>query len=145
MRLTHEQSRRLLEERGVLVTEACDRCGKLLGAVRWKRRSELGEWCSAACRDGIKAERSVSTHRQKRIGSRPSGRPKTYPTNAEKQRSYRGRLKNGLALRNTPLERIENAQLADAKKGSHVAYLTRSTQALETALSTTSPSPEGCA
>jgi hypothetical protein len=112
MKLTPEQSQKLLQERGIWITEACDRCGQLLGSVRWTRKGEPGEWCSAACRDGVKAERptfasievaaAVNRRRQKRIGSRPSGRPRTHATNAEKQRFYRNRLKNGLALRNTP-------------------------------------------
>jgi hypothetical protein len=131
MKLTKEQSQKLLRERGIWITAACDRCRQLLGAVRWTTKGEPGEWCSAACRDGVKAERptsasievaaAVNRQQQKRIGSRPSGRPRTHATNAEKQRSYRGRLKNGLALRNAPSEHIENAQLADAKNGSCVA------------------------
>jgi hypothetical protein len=39
---------------GTLKTEAKS-CGQLLGSVRWTRRGEPGEWCSAECRDGIKA------------------------------------------------------------------------------------------
>ncbi len=153
MKLTKEQSRRILGERGIGITEACDKCGLLLGAVRWTRKCEPGEWCSAACRDGIKAERptsatievapAVNTQQQKRIGSRPSGRPRTHATNAEKQRSYRSRLKNGLALRNTPSEHIENARLADAKNGSYVVPVILDNQALETAVSASSASEEG--
>jgi hypothetical protein len=56
MRLMREQSEKLLREHGVWITEACAKCGRLLGAVRWTRRGEPGEWCSAACRDGVKAE-----------------------------------------------------------------------------------------
>lgn len=143
MRLIREQSQKLLQEHGISVTNACDRCGQLLGAVRWTRRGELGEWCSAACRDGIKAERptaagvqlvaAVGTQSQRRIGSRKSGRPKIYATNAERQRSYRGRLKNDLALRNAPSQQIENAQVADAKNGSHVVRRIPEIQTLETA------------
>lgn len=141
MKLTREQSQKLLRERGIWITEACDKCGRLLGAVRWTRRGESGEWCSAVCRDGGNAERPTSNgielaaaviRRQKRIGSRPSGRPKIYATKAEKQRSYRCRLRNLLALRNTPSEQIENAHLAGAKNRSHVARLIPETQALKT-------------
>jgi len=60
MKLTQEQSQKLLRERGIWITEACDRCGKLLGSVRWTRKGEPGEWCSAACRDGIKKPVSQS-------------------------------------------------------------------------------------
>jgi hypothetical protein len=63
MRLTREQSRKLLPERGIWITEACDKCGKLLGSVRWTCRGEPGEWCSIACRDGIEAGTSKSNLR----------------------------------------------------------------------------------
>jgi len=53
MRLTREQSQELLLERCNWVSDVCDKCGKLLGSVRWTCRSELGEWCSAQCRDGV--------------------------------------------------------------------------------------------
>jgi len=65
MRLTKAQSEQLLEQHGIWITVACDRCGNLLGAVRWTRRGEAGEWCSELCRDGVKAERT------QRRGGRP--------------------------------------------------------------------------
>jgi hypothetical protein len=150
MKLTKEQLHRLLRERGIWVTNACDKCGQLLGSARWTRRGELGEWCSATCRDGIKSERltsasvelaaAASVKPRRRMGSLPSGRPRMHATNAEKQRSYRSRLKNGLALRNTPSEVIENAQLVDAKNRPHVVGIIPATQTLETALSAVSSS-----
>jgi hypothetical protein len=57
MRLTKAQSDRLLEQHGIWITTACDQCGNLLGAVRWSRRAEAGEWCSERCRDGVRTER----------------------------------------------------------------------------------------
>src|SRR5580692_10923044 len=116
MKLTREQSQKLLQERGIWITNACDKCGQLLGAVRWTRKGEPGEWCSAECRDGVKAKTKVPVAMarevicRKRNGARPAGRPKKHANDAEKQRSYRSRLKNVLALRNTPSERFENAQ-----------------------------------
>jgi len=53
MKLTVEQSRKILAERGWCLAEACDKCGKLLGAVRYTIRAKAGEWCSALCRDGV--------------------------------------------------------------------------------------------
>jgi hypothetical protein len=50
------QSRTLLEKHGVYVTEACERCGKILGPIRFTRHGEPGEWCSRECRDGAKAQ-----------------------------------------------------------------------------------------
>lgn len=55
MRLTVQQSRALLEKYGCYVTEACDKCGQILGPVRYTRQGQLGEWCSRQCRDGAEA------------------------------------------------------------------------------------------
>jgi hypothetical protein len=60
MKLTEEQSQRLLRGRGIWITEACNQCRQLLGSIRWTRRGEPGEWCSIACRDGIEAGVSKS-------------------------------------------------------------------------------------
>lgn len=130
MKLTREQSKKLLQERGIWITEACDKCGKLLGSVRWTRRGEPGEWCSAECRDGISLTRKMpiasaavlapSPVHRLRVGARPAGRPKKHANNAEKCREYRNRLQSVLVTRNTPSELIENSQLADAKIRSHV-------------------------
>jgi hypothetical protein len=46
MRLTEEQSRSLLVKHGAYVTEVCDKCGKILGPVRFTRYGQTGEWCS---------------------------------------------------------------------------------------------------
>jgi hypothetical protein len=139
MKLTREQSQKLVKERGIWITNACDKCGRLLGAVRWTRRGEPGEWCSAECRDGVKAQTKARVAaaqeviRHKRIGARLAGRPKKHTSNAGKQRSYRSSLKTGLALRNTPSQVLETAELPDAKNGPHVVGLIPETQALETA------------
>jgi endogenous inhibitor of DNA gyrase (YacG/DUF329 family) len=53
MQLTQVQSRDLLQKHGVYVTEACDKCGKILGPVRFTRAGQAGEWCSKRCRDGF--------------------------------------------------------------------------------------------
>jgi len=62
MQLTEMQSRKLLRTHGVYVTCACDRCGKILGAVRYTRRDEPGEWCSEVCRDGFERKAGVCQH-----------------------------------------------------------------------------------
>jgi hypothetical protein len=46
---------RPLRERGVYVTEACDRCGRVLGPVRYMKAGDSGAWCSRQCRDGAHA------------------------------------------------------------------------------------------
>jgi len=65
MQLTTEQNRKALAEHCWYVTEACDRCGKLLGCVRYTRRGEPGEWCSELCRDG---SAEVHTRQARRVG-----------------------------------------------------------------------------
>jgi hypothetical protein len=56
MKLFGELRSRLQEERGNYVTEACDRCGQLLGPVCFTRKVEPGVWCSRQCRDGADAQ-----------------------------------------------------------------------------------------
>jgi hypothetical protein len=53
MWLTEAQSRELLGAHGVYVTEACDRCTRVLGPVRWTIQGQPGVWCSQKCRGGI--------------------------------------------------------------------------------------------
>ena len=50
MKLTTQESSAALEEFGCYITEACDRCGKLLGPVRYTRKGDTGAWCSRECR-----------------------------------------------------------------------------------------------
>ncbi len=65
MRLTEAQSRALLYKHGVYITEACDKCGKILGHVRFTRYGEAGEWCSRLYYDGAPvAERRIAERRQ---------------------------------------------------------------------------------
>jgi hypothetical protein len=53
MQLTEAQRRELLQTHNVYVAEVCDRCGRILGHVRYTRRNQPGEWCSKICRDGV--------------------------------------------------------------------------------------------
>ena len=46
MKLTTEQSYALLEKHRSYVTEACEKCGRILGPVRYTRKGETGVWCS---------------------------------------------------------------------------------------------------
>ena len=50
MMLREELRRRLLDEHSIYVKECCDKCGQILGAVRYMRRGEPGVWCSEQCR-----------------------------------------------------------------------------------------------
>jgi hypothetical protein len=55
MLLSTELRQRIQADTGCYVTEACDRCGQLLGAVRFTRKGDSGVWCSRSCRNGVKA------------------------------------------------------------------------------------------
>jgi hypothetical protein len=88
MKLTTQQSYELLAKHGVFAREICDKCGAVLGAVRFTRRNETGVWCSPECRgDGD------------RQATRKNGRPRKYRNGEEsrasktrQQRNYRSRL-----------------------------------------------------
>ena len=90
MRIQFDEKERLRGEHGICATAACDACGGILGAVRYTRRGESGEWCSETCRDG----EVTSSERQRRR----AGRPRKHLDSAAKQRAYR--VRRG-ALRNT--------------------------------------------
>jgi hypothetical protein len=85
MQLTTQQSHKLLTDHGCYVTDVCDRCGQALGAVRFTRKGENGEWCSRECRgDGERQK----IHR--------GGRPRKYKddharknAHAQQQREFR--------------------------------------------------------
>jgi len=55
MHLTSAQGYELLGKYGCFARECCDRCGAILGPVRYTRRAEPGEWCSRESRDGNQA------------------------------------------------------------------------------------------
>jgi hypothetical protein len=87
MLLTEPQAYELLEKYGVFSREACDKCGQLLGAVRYTRKGDSGVWCSRACRG-----------ESKRAVILKPGRPRKYKNAAQRravktiqQRNYRSR------------------------------------------------------
>jgi ribosomal protein L40E len=51
MLLTDRRARELLLKHGVFAREICDKCGAVLGAVRFTRKDESSVWCSRECRD----------------------------------------------------------------------------------------------
>ena len=106
MMLRSELRRRLLEARGVAVREACDRCGQLLGAIRFTRKDDVGVWCSPQCRGDAEPQ-----------AIRRGGRPRKHKNNADKQQAYRQRLERY----ETPLQLTENTKFAEAKIAS-LAY-----------------------
>ena len=84
MKITTEQQQAVRDKYGVFVNEACDKCGRLLGEIRFTIKDQPGEWCSRLCRDG---QDRIRQHE-----SRRNGRPRKYQTSAERQQAYRRRL-----------------------------------------------------
>jgi len=102
MFLTEEQRNLILDKTGCYITEACDKCGKLLGPVRYTRKDEAGVWCSRECRDGAEAHEPGTC---KGCGARlPEGkrRGSLYCDAACKQNAHRSRT-GQLSVTNTSI------------------------------------------
>jgi hypothetical protein len=74
MLLTIQKSYELLAHYGCFTREICDKCGNVLGGVRFTRHNESKVYCSRECRGD--AHRSA-THRR--------GRPRKYKTDRERR------------------------------------------------------------
>ena len=74
MLLAIQKSYELLAKYGCFAREICDKCGIVLGAVRFTRYGESEVYCSRECRSG--AHRSATL--------RP-GRPRKYKTDRERR------------------------------------------------------------
>jgi hypothetical protein len=100
MLLATQKSYELLAKYGFFACEICNKCGIVLGAVRFTRRDESWVWCSPECR-GDGDRRTI----------RKGGRPRKYKTendrrqaerrqNAERQMAFRVRVRrNGKPFR----------------------------------------------
>ena len=107
MTLTTRESYAALEKFGCYFTEACDRCGKLLGPVRYTRKGNTGVWCSRECRGDV------------RHTVRRGGRPRKYQTIEQAQRAKLN-LQRARREAKTRSQSTENKALADAKIASLV-------------------------
>ena len=101
MQLTEAQSRELIRTHGVYVTEACDRCGQILGHLRYTRRNESGEWCSRACRDGV----DQNPGRCRGCGTSLDGKRRgaIYCDRTCRMRTVRKEVRNSANIVNTPI------------------------------------------
>src|SRR5438046_2899503 len=97
MRISLTATYDLLRTHGVFAREACDRCGQVLGAVRYTRLGDTGVWCSRACRGD-----------RERPSSHRGGRPRKHATDALRQEAYRGRV---LAVTKPPCSLPETKEL----------------------------------
>jgi len=136
MKLTKEQSQKFLQERGIWVTNACDKCGQLLGSVSWTRKGEPGEWCSALCRDGVSPRaRKESSKTCRECGASLNGKRSDSDfcsrTHLMRHRRKSRITKNSEIIGNTP---IGKQGLTGARNGDSMNTLTRAREALETAV-----------
>ena len=146
MQLNRQQRQKPQNERGIWVTDACDKCGQLFGSVRWTRKDEPGEWCPQACRDGIAVSAPTSNSKGYfECGTRLDGKrvdadfcSRTHTMRHRRRELSRTGQKRGISD-NTPIGR---EGLTHAQNGSWTDTLTRPTQALETAVSASSSPAE---
>ena len=108
MRLT-EAHRDLLRTRGVYATEACDKCGQILGPVRYSRYGEKGEWCSRLCRDGVEHKAGACRGCETSLNGRRKGA--IYCGRTCRMRTVRKQSRDSEFIVNTP---IDKSGLTDA-------------------------------
>lgn len=142
MKLSREQSQKLLRERGIWTTEACDRCGNLLGSIRWTRKGESGEWCSTECRDGITEEPLHQTTCLECGVSLQGKRSDSEFCSDVHRKQYRRCRKSSRSQKcgNSPDTLIAKQGLTEAQNDGTTDTLTTSSQALETPISDSSAS-----
>ena len=145
MKLTRNQSVKLLHDRGIWLTEACDKCGRLLGSVRWTRKDEPGGWCSAGCRDGIKA-RADDSRTCRECGVPLEGK-RADSEFCSRTHLMRHRRKSQTAQKRQIIgnTRIGKQGLRKAENGKSTATLSSRLEALETAVCTNSISAKEAA
>jgi hypothetical protein len=112
MRLTDEQARQLLHTHGVYVTEVCDRCGKILGSVRFTRQGDAGAWCSRACRDGVDHSPTACRGRGTSLAGKRRGA--IYCDRTCRMRKVRKEVRKGANIVNTSIQKTEVADAISA-------------------------------
>jgi hypothetical protein len=134
MLLTVQQAYELLAKYGVFAREICDKCGRVLGAVRFMRRGDGGVWCSRECRDGAESHATgmcKHCHATLAPGKRKGSR---FCDDACKQAAHRSKPtrqasgRGGLSVTNTSIY----AGFSLKKSGPGVSPLTRPSLPLET-------------
>ena len=113
MLLPTELRKRLQADTGRCITEACNRCGKLLGAVRFTCANDSGARCSRTCRDGV--EHQMGRCRGCGAGLTGKRRGAIYCGRTCRMRVVRKEVQDSPIVVNTP---IQNTGLTDTKIGS---------------------------
>jgi len=145
MKLTRNQGQKLLHERGVWITEACDKCGRLLGSVRWTRKDEPGEWCSAECRDGIRVALKAHTRCCRECCVSLEGKPSDSEFCSDVHRKRFAKSATSQKRRFIAETPIGKQGLTKSENGDSTATLSPRPEALETAVCTNSISAKEAA
>jgi hypothetical protein len=127
MLLTVQQAYELLAKHGVFAREICDKCGAVLGAVRFTRSGDAGVWCSRECR-GDGERRAI--HKTGRLRKYENGDERR-TAKTQQQRNYRLRPR----VEKTVCIQSETKDLQAQKSPLSTIPLTRLTSAQETACS----------
>jgi hypothetical protein len=91
--LTIQKSYELFANYGCFAREICDKCGIVLGAVRFTRKGDSGAWCSRECRDGNEAHAPGTCRAcHGKIEGRRKG--SVYCSDSCKQAGYRSKADN---------------------------------------------------
>jgi hypothetical protein len=102
VRLTVQQSYKLLERHAVFAREICDQCGLVLGSVRFTRKDESGVWCSRECRGDVHKDATGKGGRPRRYRSDDARIAAERLKNSERQKAFRVRVqRNGKPPRTT--------------------------------------------
>jgi hypothetical protein len=106
MKLAPNRTADIFASSGNYATEICDRCGQLLGCLRWTRRGETGEWCSQTCRDGAFAAQSCALRREGKTAVLIPGKHKSIEDRSA------ARLKQGALRQKRSRERKTASQVS---------------------------------
>lgn len=99
-----EKLQHVLRSRGLYLTEACDRCGSLLGQVRWTVHGKPAAWCSKKCRDGVEHQFGVCRGCGTSLGGKRTGA--FYCGRTCRMRAVRRGVQNSANNVNTHIQKI---------------------------------------
>jgi hypothetical protein len=126
MLLTVKQAYELFAKHGVFAREICERCGAVLGPVRFTRGGEAGVWCSRECRGDGERRTMCKGGRPRKYKNGDEGRA----AKTRQQKNYR----SSLDVEKTVCIQSETKDLQAQKSRLSTIPLTPSFPPLETSL-----------
>jgi hypothetical protein len=103
MQLSEAQRCELLRMHGTYLTEVCDKCGALLGPIRWTIHEVPGAWCSRSCRDGVNHQPGLC----RGCGTALNGKRRRaiYCDRTCRMRTVRKEVRDSSNIVNTPIQK----------------------------------------